>query len=121
MAPFSSATLYSKVTENSFSRPRALLALPSDRIYISQQPLFLCTPDAACIEQVYSEDESWTATDFTADELKEFVEQMNTKQFKEVEQFFTTMPKLSHKVTVKNPKTKKESEVVLEGLASFFS
>ncbi len=75
----------------------------------------------ACIEQVYSEDESWTATDFTADELKEFVEQMNTKQFKEVEQFFTTMPKLSHKVTVKNPKTKKESEVVLEGLASFFS
>ena len=75
----------------------------------------------ACIVQVYSEDESWTATDFTADELKEFVEQMNTKQFKEVEQFFTTMPKLSHKVTVKNPKTKKESEVVLEGLASFFS
>ena len=75
----------------------------------------------ACIEQVYSEDESWTATDFTADELKEFVEQMNTKQFKEVEQFFTTMPKLSHKVTVLNPKTKKESEVVLEGLASFYS
>ena len=75
----------------------------------------------ACIEQVYSEDESWTATDFTADELKEFVEQMNTKQFKSIEGFFTTMPKLSHKVTVKNPKTKKESEVVLEGLASFFS
>ena len=75
----------------------------------------------ACIEQVYSEDESWTATDFTADELKEFVEQMNTKQFKSIEGFFTTMPKLSHKVTVKNPKTKKENEVVLEGLASFFS
>ena len=75
----------------------------------------------ACIEQVYSEDESWTATDFTADELKEFVEQMNTKQFKNIENFFTTMPKLSHKVTVKNPKTKVESDVVLEGLASFFS
>ncbi len=75
----------------------------------------------ACIEQVYSEDESWTATDFTEDELKDFVEQMNTKQFKNIENFFTTMPKLSHKVAVKNPKTKVESEVVLEGLASFFS
>ncbi len=74
-----------------------------------------------CIEQVYSEDESWTATDFTVDELKEFVEQMNTKQFKEIEKFFTTMPKLAHTVKVKNPKTKKESDVVLEGLASFFS
>jgi len=75
----------------------------------------------ACIEQVYSEDESWTATDFSGDELKDFVEQMNTKQFKNIENFFTTMPKLSHKVAVKNPKTKVESEVVLEGLASFFS
>ncbi len=74
----------------------------------------------ACIEQVYSEDESWTATDFSGDELKDFVEQMNTKQFKNIENFFTTMPKLSHKVTVKNPKTKVESDVVLEGLASFF-
>ena len=46
---------------------------------------------------------------------------MNTKQFKEIEGFFTTMPKLSHTVKVKNPKTKVESEVVLEGLASFFS
>ena len=75
----------------------------------------------SCIDQVYTEEEAWAASDCTKDELKEFVEQMNTKQFKEVEQFFTTMPKLSHKVTVKNPKTKKESEVVLEGLASFFS
>jgi hypothetical protein len=46
---------------------------------------------------------------------------MNTKQLKEIETFFTTMPKLSHKVQVKNPKTKVESEVVLEGLASFFT
>ena len=75
----------------------------------------------ACIEQVYSEDESWTATDFSGDELKDFVEQMNTKQFKNIENFFTTMPKLSHKVSIKNPKTKVESDVVLEGLASFFS
>ena len=74
-----------------------------------------------CIEQIYTEEESWSAADSTKDELKEFVEQMNTKQFKEIEGFFTTMPKLSHTVKVKNPKTKVESEVVLEGLASFFS
>ena len=74
-----------------------------------------------CIEQVYNEEESWAASDCSKDEMKEFVEQMNTKQFKEIEGFFTTMPKLSHKVKVKNPKTKVESDVVLEGLASFFS
>jgi len=75
----------------------------------------------ACVEQVYSADEAWSAADCTKQEMKDFVEQMNTKQFKEIETFFTTMPKLSHKVKVKNPKTKVQSEVVLEGLASFFS
>jgi len=75
----------------------------------------------ACVEQIYSDEEAWSASDCTPKELKEFVEQMNTKQFKEIETFFSTMPKLSHKVKVKNPKTKVESEVVLEGLASFFS
>ena len=53
--------------------------------------------------------------------LDEFIDQLNTKQFQQVEQFFKTMPKLSHKIKVKNPKTGVESEVVLEGLASFFS
>ena len=51
--------------------------------------------------------------------MNEFLEQMNSSQFKDIEKFFETMPKLSHKLKVKNPKTKKESEVVLEGLASF--
>lgn len=75
----------------------------------------------SCVEQVYNEDESWSASDCTPKELQEFVEQMNTKQFKEIETFFTTMPKLSHTLKVKNPKTKVENEIVLEGLASFFS
>jgi len=75
----------------------------------------------ACIGQVFTEDESWAASDCTKKELKEFVEQMNTKQFKDIEEFFNTMPKLSHIVKVKNPETNVESEVVLEGLASFFS
>ena len=46
---------------------------------------------------------------------------MNSSQFKEIENFFETMPKLSHSVKITNPKTKKESDVVLEGLASFFA
>ena len=75
----------------------------------------------ACIEAVYNQEESWEASDCTQKELNEFVEQMNTKQFKQIEKFFTTMPKLSHAIAVKNPNTGVESEVVLEGLAAFFS
>lgn len=75
----------------------------------------------SCVDVIYNEEESWEAADCTKKELDEFIEQLNTKQFKEVEKFFTTMPKLSHKIKVKNPNTGVESEVVLEGLASFFS
>ena len=75
---------------------------------------------ASCIEQVYSEEESWSAKDCTKKELLEFIEQLSSKQFKEIETFFDTMPKLSHTISVKNPKTGVESDVVLEGLTSFF-
>lgn len=75
----------------------------------------------SCVEMIYNSEESWEASDYSKKELDEFIEQLNTKQFKEIEKFFTTMPKLSHTVSVKNPNTKVESEVVLEGLASFFS
>jgi len=74
----------------------------------------------SCIEQIYSEEESWTASDSTKKELLEFVEQLSSKQFKEIEKFFETMPKLSHTIKIKNPKTGVESEVVLEGLSAFF-
>ena len=73
-----------------------------------------------CIEQVYSEEESWTAEDCTKKELSQFLDQLNSNQFKEIEKFFETMPKLSHKVKVTNPNTKVESEIVLEGLQNFF-
>jgi len=76
---------------------------------------------SSCIEMVYNADECWSAVDCTKQEMVDFVEQMNTRQFKEIETFFTTMPKLSHTVKVKNPNTKKNNEVLLEGLASFFS
>jgi hypothetical protein len=75
----------------------------------------------SCIDQIYSEEESWTGSDSTKKELLEFVEQLSSKQFKEVENFFETMPKLSHTIKIKNPNTKVESEVVLEGLSAFFA
>ena len=75
---------------------------------------------ASCIDVVFSEDEAWEAKDCTKKELVTFVEQFNSAQFKEVEKFFDTMPKLSHTITVTNPNTGVESEVVLEGLSSFF-
>ena len=75
---------------------------------------------AACIDMVYSADESWAASDCTKKELKEWLQDLNSKQFKELETYFETMPKLSHTLKVTNPNTKVESEIVLEGLASFF-
>ena len=75
----------------------------------------------SCIDMIYNEEESWSGSDSTKKELGEFIDQLNTKQFKMIEDFFTTMPKLSHKVKVTNPQTKVESEVLLEGLAAFFS
>ena len=75
----------------------------------------------SCIDMVYDKEESWSASDCSKKELTDFVDQLNSKQFKQIESFFTTMPKLSHTISVKNPETGVESEVVLEGLASFFS
>ena len=75
---------------------------------------------ASCIDMVFSEEEAWEAKDCTKKELTEFVEQLNSAQFKEIEQFFETMPQISHDIEVQNPKTKVKSTVKLEGLASFF-
>jgi len=76
---------------------------------------------AACVDKIYNEDEVWSSADVTKKELMEFLDQMNSSQFKQIEQFFETMPKLSHTIKVKNPNTEVESEVVLEGLSSFFA
>ena len=76
---------------------------------------------ASCINKIYNEEEVWSAADCTKKEMNDFLEQMNSMQFKEIETFFTTMPKLSHNVTFTNPKTKVENTVVLEGLSSFFA
>ena len=76
---------------------------------------------ATCIDKVFTEEEVWAVEDCSKKEIVEFLEQMNSSQFKEIEKFFETMPKLSHSIKVKNPKTKKENEVVIEGLAGFFA
>ena len=76
----------------------------------------------ACIDKIYDKkgEEVFYSKDSTEKELMDFVEQMNTTQFQDVQAFFDSMPKLRHEITVKNPKTKKESKVTLTGLNDFF-
>jgi hypothetical protein len=75
---------------------------------------------ASCVDVVYTKDESWSAGDVTKKELIEWLQTFDANQFKGIEKFFDTMPKLSHTLTVKNPKTGVDNEIVLEGLSSFF-
>ena len=75
----------------------------------------------SCIDNIFNDEESWPASESTKKALGEFLDQLNTKQFKLIEDFFATMPKLTHTLKVKNPKTNVESTVKLEGLASFFT
>ena len=77
---------------------------------------------ATCIRQIYDKkgEEVFEAKDQTKKELNDFIEQLNTKQFLKIQEFFDTMPKLQHLVKVKNPVTKVENEVMLSGLNDFF-
>ena len=74
-----------------------------------------------CIDTIFTTDEAWSAEDCSKKELMKFIEQLNSKQFSMIEDFFATMPKLQYKGTVHNPKTKKDSEVLIEGLSNFFA
>jgi hypothetical protein len=75
----------------------------------------------SCIDQVYSEDESWIASECSKKELMDFVEQLTPTQFRQIEKFFETIPKLSHELVIMNPNTGAENKVVIEGLTSFFA
>ena len=75
---------------------------------------------ADCMDTVFTKEDAWDSKDYTPDERLKFIEQLSSKQFKDVEKFFATMPKLSHTIEVTNPNTKKKNSVVLEGLADFF-
>ena len=74
----------------------------------------------SCIDVIFNAEESWSAADSTKKELNDWIETLTPNQFKEIEKFFDTMPRLSHTIKVTNPKTKIESDVTLEGLTSFF-
>ena len=76
---------------------------------------------ASCIDMIYSEDLSWSSVDASMAELVEWIEDLEPKQFEAIENFFSTMPKLSHTIQVTNPETKVVSDVLLEGLGSFFA
>ena len=75
---------------------------------------------ADCMETVFTKEDAWDSNDYSPEERMQFIEQLSSKQFKEVEKFCATMPKLSHTIEVTNPNTKKKSSIVLEGLADFF-
>ena len=75
----------------------------------------------SCIEQIYNDEESWSTSDCTKEEMNDFLDQLNSNQFKEIEKFFETMPKLSHTIKVKNPKTNVENSIKMEGLSAFFA
>ena len=76
---------------------------------------------ADCMDTIYTKEDAWDAKDYTPQERLDFVQQLSSKQYKEVEKFFSTMPKLSHEIEVVNPNTKEKSSVILEGLADFFA
>jgi hypothetical protein len=75
---------------------------------------------ASCVDKIYNQEEVWTSSDVTQQEIVDFLEGFNSQQFQKIENFFETMPKLEHKVKVVNPETKVESEVTLSGLSDFF-
>ena len=75
---------------------------------------------ASCIDSVYNDEDCWMASDSTEKELISYVENLTPRQYKKIENFFKTMPKLSHTITVVNPNTGNENSIVLEGLSDFF-
>ena len=75
---------------------------------------------ADCMDTIFNGEDAWEAKDYSAQERLDFVQQLNSQQYKKVENFFSTMPKLSHTIEVVNPNTKEKGSVVLEGLADFF-
>ena len=76
---------------------------------------------ASCIKTIQDPNQVYECADVPPNEIQEFFDDMNSAQFAMVQKFFDTMPKLTHTIKVTNPNTGKESDVVLEGLASFFA
>ena len=76
---------------------------------------------ANSVSKLYDDEQVWDSNTTTQDEFVQFIEQLNSKQFADVQKFFDTMPALRHKVVAKNPKTEVEFDYVIEGLSNFFA
>jgi len=78
---------------------------------------------STCVAQIYDKkgEEIFDAKDQTKEEVIQFIEQLNTKQFAELQKFFDTMPKLKHVVKIENPETKVKNDILLQGLSDFFA
>ena len=75
---------------------------------------------ANSIYQIFEGDKVYLTSDYTKDEINKFIESLSAKAFTEIQNFYTTMPKLTHEIEVENPKTKVKSKVILQGLTDFF-
>jgi predicted secreted protein/citrate lyase gamma subunit len=75
---------------------------------------------ANSIYQIFEGDKVYLTSDYTKDEINKFIESLSAKAFSEIQNFYTTMPKLTHEIEVENPKTKVKSKVILQGLTDFF-
>ena len=73
-----------------------------------------------CVHEIHDGETVYNKVDISEKELDEFIDSMSTENFENLSAFFETMPKLQHVVVVKNPKTKKKNEILIEGLQSFF-
>ena len=72
-----------------------------------------------CVHEIHDGDTIHSRIDMSDKELDEFIDTLTSSQFEQVMNFFNTMPKLRHAISITNPKTKKKGEVMLEGLQSF--
>ena len=81
---------------------------------------YIFTMIKECINTIYDGDTVFERSDFTDKELDDFLESLTSEHFKQLQGFFETMPKLTHDVKFKNPKTKKQTKMTLEGMQSFF-
>ena len=73
----------------------------------------------ACVQEIHYGDDVYYRADMSDKDITDFIDQLTGDQFEKISDFFNSMPKLRHVVKVTNPKTKKKSDVVLEGLQSF--
>jgi hypothetical protein len=71
-----------------------------------------------CIEQMFDDQEVYT--EYTKEELEDFINNLPVDSIANITNFFNTMPAVEHKVILKN-KQGETKEVLLRGINSFFT